>query len=156
MPRVTRLRKETRDGVVVVAAEHDGYRRLESPAIHRRTFAWLPNGGLVIVDRLLSNAPHAAASFLHLAPGLEWNGRTAGPLEIRALGAAGRPACERGRYAPFIGSELLATALARRWRATPGELSGWSLLRTGFDASLRGDRLSLSGPGMGEVELPVA
>jgi hypothetical protein len=117
---------------------------------------WAPGGGLVVVDRLTGDGSHAAASFIHLAPGVEWDGLSAGPLEIQPLGAGSAPMVVSGRYAPFIGTAVPASVLSREWRATPGDLSGWSLLRPGFSASLRGDRLSLAGPATTVLELQVA
>ena len=156
MPRVTRLRADEQGDVVVIAAEHDGYARLADPVIHRRTFVWVPAGGLVVIDRLICEQEHEAASYVHLAPGVDWDGVAAGPLEIRSLGAGSAPVSEAGRYAPFIGTAIPATTIARRSRLGPDELGGWSLLRPGFSATLRGDRVALEGPGMAPAEVRVA
>ena len=51
-----------------VSGEHDGYRRLANPAVHRRT---LDLGGtpptLVIIDEVLAPAPHDVSFFFHAA-----------------------------------------------------------------------------------------
>jgi uncharacterized heparinase superfamily protein len=51
-------------------ASHDGFRRLEPPVIHRRTFSLEhSSAGLEIIDELLGHGEQEAESFLHLATG---------------------------------------------------------------------------------------
>jgi uncharacterized heparinase superfamily protein len=156
MPRVTRLRTDEQAGLVVIAVEHDGYARLADPVVHRRTFVWVPAGGLVVIDRLICDREHSAASYVHLGPGLDWDGSASGSLEIRALGAGSAPASEAGCYAPFIGTAIPATTITRQARLGSDDLAGWALLRPGFTASLRGNRLSLERAGMPLTEVRVA
>ena len=37
---------------MTLTASHDGYRRLSDPVRHTRTFVWLGQVGIVVVDRL--------------------------------------------------------------------------------------------------------
>jgi hypothetical protein len=115
----------------VYAVEHDGYR----PVLHRRTFAWLEGGGLVVIDRLISTGRHATTSRLPLAP------RGLGPVEATPLGAGGDVRVEPGRYAPYFGHRVAIDVLVREADLGGGELTGWALLRPGHVAELVGDRL---------------
>jgi uncharacterized heparinase superfamily protein len=137
MPATTRLVTERRDGMVVVAAEHDGYARLDDPVRHRRTFCWLPGEGLVVVDRLLSRRPHEAVSRLPLAPGLAPAGDRLGPLEVTPLGAGGPVTVTPARYAPYLGTAVPSHTLARAGAGPPGAAWGWALLRPGATAALQ-------------------
>ena len=87
-PRVSVAPPEGVAGATLVNAAHDGYRRLADPVIHRRTFAWIPGDGIVVVDRLECGGPHSIRSTLRPAAGLAEDG----PLRIGALtvGALGR------------------------------------------------------------------
>jgi uncharacterized heparinase superfamily protein len=82
-----RLDRTTDDGrTIVIAAEHDGYRRLRRPVNHRRTWRLLPNC-VEIRDELSGASRHHAVARLHLAPGLEAVQRQdgsvrAGPLVV--------------------------------------------------------------------------
>jgi hypothetical protein len=108
MPTVRRRRLDRRDGVLVVSAEHDGYPRLSDPVTHRRTFAWIPDAGLVVVDRLIATAPHDAASFLHLAPGVELRDGHIDGMRVLPLGGEPDLTVEEDRYAPFLGTAEIA------------------------------------------------
>jgi hypothetical protein len=67
-PRVE-LFEDGSDRVRLVAS-HDGFRRLEPPVVHRRTFSLdRGDGGLEILDELLGQGEQRAESFLHLAAG---------------------------------------------------------------------------------------
>jgi hypothetical protein len=54
---------------IQLVASHDGFRRLEPPVVHRRTFSLDSRAGVEIVDELLGQGKQDAKSFLHLAPG---------------------------------------------------------------------------------------
>jgi uncharacterized heparinase superfamily protein len=56
-----------REGVRGVTGAHDGYRRLVSPVIHRRTVATIGDGW-VVVDSLQGTGTHAVRSLLHTPP----------------------------------------------------------------------------------------
>jgi hypothetical protein len=129
--------------MVVVAAEHDGYARLDDPVRHRRTFCWLPGDGLVVVDRLLSQRPHEAVSRLPLAPGLSPEGTRVGPLEVVPLGDGGPVAVTPARYSPYLGTTVPSLALSRTGAASPGAAWGWALLRPGARAALAGGVLEV-------------
>jgi len=156
MPTLRRLRLDGLDDVVVVAGEHDGYRRLPDPVTHRRTFVWIPEGGLVVVDRLLAAEPHDAASFLHLAPGAELQGDHVGPVRVMVLGGGPDLSVEDARYARFLGTVEPARTLVSRRRIRGGETFGWALLREGFTASLDRDVLRVRRPGGEPIGLTVS
>jgi len=155
MPKVRRLRLDRRDEVVVVSAEHDGYRRLSDPVTHRRTFAWIPDAGLVVVDKLIATAPHDAASFLHLAPGAEFRDGHVDRMRVLPLGGDPDLAVEEGRCAPFLGTVEPTQTLVRRRRVQPGVPWGWALLRAGCTTSLEDDVLLVERPGRAALELAV-
>jgi hypothetical protein len=142
LPRVTRL--DAMPGVFAV--EHDGYR----PARHRRTFAWVPGGGLVVLDRILSTARHHTASRIPIAPG------GLAPLVATPLGAGGAVQTEPGCYAPYFGRTEPIEVLIRRGELAPGEVSGWALLRPEYVAELEGDRLVVSRGGVRVLEARAA
>jgi hypothetical protein len=53
-----------------LVASHDGFRRLETSVVHRRTFSLeRSRAGVEIADELLGQGQQEAESFLHLAPG---------------------------------------------------------------------------------------
>jgi len=52
-----------------IAASHDGYARLESPATHRRTLFAPRQGFWFVLDELISDGPHDYTLYWHLAPG---------------------------------------------------------------------------------------
>lgn len=147
MPRVRRVSLERHEAGVTVVAEHDGYRRLSDPVVHRRTFLWLPGAGLVVLDRLLAGGDHEAVSRLPLAPGTDAGPGRVGPLQLTALGPGPPATVEEGAYSPYLGTSIPAPVVTRRWRATRGQATGWSLLREGTIARLDGDRLTISSEG---------
>jgi hypothetical protein len=155
MPKVRRLRFDRRGEVVVVSAEHDGYRRLSDPVVHRRTFAWIPDAGLLAIDRLISTEAHETASFLHLAPGAEFRDGQIDRMRMLALGGEPDITVEVGRYAPFLGTVEPAQTLVRRRRVQPGVPWGWALLRAGCKASLQENILRVERPGGAALELAV-
>jgi hypothetical protein len=56
--------------VTRLIASHDGYRRLTSPVIHRRTFTLdRTTGTFDVLDELLGSGEHSAAVLLYFAPG---------------------------------------------------------------------------------------
>lgn len=136
MPRVLRFEIDDRAGVIVAMARHDGYRRLDDPVIHERTFVWLPSDGLVIIDTLLAALPHDVRSRLHLAPGLRGSTLWAGPFHIAALGAGAAPRVVDGEYSPYLGVKQPIDVVKCTLRAEPQIPFGWSLLRTGARAML--------------------
>jgi len=52
--------------------EHDGYRRLHPPAIHRRTIDHVPNSAFIITDDILGTGVTEAKSYVHLHPDAKW------------------------------------------------------------------------------------
>lgn len=63
------LMADLRRGFAV--AEHDGYARLPDPVSHRRALFVLPQGGVVVVDRLVAQESHHYSQNWPLHPDLE-------------------------------------------------------------------------------------
>jgi uncharacterized heparinase superfamily protein len=151
-PRIVRLDVDRRGATVVVAARHDGYRRLSDPVEHERWFWWVPGEGLVVVDRLHAARPHHVTSRLHLAPGVRTvAAAAAGPFAIHWLGPGNDPLVVAGEYAPYLGTRLRTDVLERRGSIRPGALFGCAILRRGAAVALDGRRLTLTRRG-GERE----
>lgn len=142
------------DGVVLVRARHDGYRRLVDPVVHERTFLWLGNDGLAVLDRLLCEQPHQVVSRLHFADCIEAPlGELPGGLRFFPIGAGTVPAPEVGRRSPFIGCTNTAAVLAMRGRVAPRERFGWGLTRPGISLRLDGSWLEVVRPGREEIRI---
>ena len=137
LPEVEFDPPETRDGVVVVRARHNGYRRLADPVVHHRAFVWLPGDGLVVADRLACHRAHDVASTLHLG-----EDRPRG-WQIRSLRRSSA-ACETGRVAPFLGAFREADVLRQAGTIEPGEVFGWAVLRDGVAPRIDGSTLTIS------------
>ena len=152
MPRVRRLRTDASRDAVTVVAEHDGYSRIG--VIHRRTFVWIPDSGIVVVDRLLG-AGRAAVSRLHLAPGIAPAEGRIGPLCLHALGPGAPAAIGDDRHSPYLGTAVPACVVSRAAPREAGAAFGWALLRQGHRAELRGDRVVVERPGREPLSRPV-
>lgn len=145
MPRIVRLDVNRRGDTVVVAARHDGYRRLADPVEHERWFWWIPGQGAVVVDRLLATRPHDVTSRLHLAPGVTARAPDAiGRFGVHWLGEGDDPTVVAGQYAPYLGTLVAIDVLERSATAAPGRLFGYALLRHGAHASLEGQHLTVT------------
>lgn len=155
MPKVRRLRLERVDDITVVAAQHDGYRILADPVVHRRTFCWIPGDGMVVLDRLIADTDHDAQSRLPLAPGITPADQRLGPFTVSVLGDVPDPVVESGRYAPFFGTALEAVALCIACRVSPGSVFGWALLRNGTTASLERNQVRIRRAREGTVAIEV-
>lgn len=131
MPSVRRFNSAGSEGINAV--EHDGYRRLSDPAIHRRTFLWIPGGGLVVLDRLIARRSHVTMSRLPLAPGTSAMQLA---VDVTALGVGFQPEVEAARYSPWFGRQVPVDVIVRRAVLEPGDVTGWALLRRGFTARL--------------------
>jgi len=60
---------EDSDDCVVWSAEHDGYKRLEDPVIHKRTITYVRNAAVFIIeDQLSCKGRHSIESLMHLHP----------------------------------------------------------------------------------------
>jgi hypothetical protein len=150
MPRVRRLALERNAEAVVVVAEHDGYRRLANPVVHRRAFCWLPGDGLIVVDTLHGHGEHEIVSSLHLPPGAN------GPVPFRAAALDDtRIDAERSWHAPYLGVREEATVLRQRRRVAPGAAFGWVLLRSDAEVRVDGARLRVRRPGRPPLELTI-
>jgi uncharacterized heparinase superfamily protein len=132
MPRVRRIRTDVGESAVVLVAEHDGYRRLADPAVHRRAFCWLPGDGVVVLDVLVAQRPHRVRSALQLAPGVVLGpGDRLGPYRLEQLGSLAPLTTEPGRYAAFLGRAVETAVVRQAGEARPGEPFGWALVRDG-------------------------
>lgn len=115
-PKVTHVG----DGRLV--AEHDGYRRLATPTVHRRSFA-LDAARLIVEDELLGTGRQVADAYVHLAPGavvaaegdgryaIAEGGRRAAVLSIRGADSV---AVESGWVSSSFGSREPAPVLRAR------------------------------------------
>jgi hypothetical protein len=110
-------------GLQVLAAHHDGYRRLADPLTHRRTWRYDgPGATLEIVDELLCSGSHTAEVFWHFAP------------ECQVVCENGRVVAERdGLRVELEPPETLSVTLARGQDPQPdgGRPLGWC--SRGFD-----------------------
>jgi hypothetical protein len=75
--------------------EHDGYLRLDSPAIHRRAVFFLKGEYWVLRDRVESDGDHRVALRLHWAPDVAVSVLDAGILRADARGSGGAPVAAR-------------------------------------------------------------
>jgi hypothetical protein len=103
-----------RSAVDLAAGEHDGYRHLPAPVMHRRTITFVKPDYVWVHDRLEGEGHHLAEQFLHL-----------GSVEVHR--GPGR-------------SDVLACTPAgpALWILVPGEANPEVELLTGCDAPLQG------------------
>jgi uncharacterized heparinase superfamily protein len=142
------------EDAVVTHAWHDGYRRLEDPVIHRRTFVWLPGDGIVIIDLLDCGRPHLVTSRLHVEPSVaEISHQILGPLRVVKLGGDGEPTLHREHHAPYLGTTCEASRLEDRREIGPQTPFGWSLLRSAGVVDLNRDSVSISRPDEGPLKI---
>ena len=145
LPRVARLDISAHADLTIVAARHDGYRRLSDPVVHERWFCWIPRDGLVVVDVLHARRAHRAISRLHLAPGVPaTGGARVGPFALQPLGAELTVSVTAGAYAPYLGVQREIEVIELAGAVPPGVPFGWALLRPGAEASLEGTALTLT------------
>jgi hypothetical protein len=151
------------DGPMRWTAEHDGYRRLRAPAVHRRTVSLDPSTRSVgIEDRVSSDSDHDVALAFHLGPSVEAHleGHRAALSWVGSRGEHVRAhlvlperlewTCYRGSvdpplgwYSPEHGRKMPTTTLVGRGRLANGVLS--SELR--FVVEPQGTRRPGSAPG---------
>ena len=62
---------ESGEGFAFVRGQHNGYRRLPVPVIHRRTIFWVQDRFFLVFDELLGRGKVRAGSFIHLHPEVE-------------------------------------------------------------------------------------
>lgn len=157
MPVVKASRAEVRVGATVVRTAHDGYRRLDDPTVHRRTFVWIPGTGVVIIDLLDCAEPHSVRSALPLAPErLDADRETVGGWVAKRLGSNDDGfEVETRDFAPRLGSMGETDCLTWAGSVAPREPFGWSLLRLGSRADLRADRLTVTRDGRSTIEIPL-
>lgn len=137
LPRVEPPQVRACDGITVVESSHDGYRRLRDSVVHHRALLWVPERGVIVVDRLQCRRPHTVRTRLQIAPGVDVRGGRVGPLHIAPL--AGCAEVQEAPHAPLLGTRLRARALVAALDARPGMGFGWSLLRGGTTARLGDD-----------------
>jgi hypothetical protein len=127
---VIRAAVDAEDGDPTWIAEHDGYRRLASPAVHRRTVRLdRSRRRLEIVDRVETDGEHVWRLSFHLGPtvratldgpraALEWPGRGGAasasvelPDRLRWTAHRGQLGPVLGWYSPRFGEKVPATTL---------------------------------------------
>jgi len=139
LPDVRRGPVTTSDGITVVHAWHDGYRRLADPVVHHRVFCWAPPDGLVVVDWLAARSRHRVVTRLPLAPGA--SART--DVAVSALGPGGAAELEPAEHAPFLGTREPTERWRRDLDVGPREPFGWALLRPRAKARIEAGELVL-------------
>lgn len=123
---------------MLLAASHDGYRRIGRGVVHRRTFELdRESGELEVRDELIGEGgPHLAESYLHLPPGATAEKDGEGGLVIangaaRArltlLGAGAELAIESGWVSDRYGVRERGPVVVLRLRATLPASFGWRL-----------------------------
>jgi uncharacterized heparinase superfamily protein len=144
------------DGVAVVRGRHDGYARSGGDhVIHERTWCWLEDDGIVVVDRLLARDSHRVASRLHLAPGVDADAGEVGGLSVTPLGALTGRRVEPGSIAPYFGREVPIAVLVAEGDVAPGAPFGWALVTPGVHVRLASGLLEVARPGRQAVALDV-
>lgn len=143
MPRIERLDIEAHGDATVVVCRHDGYRRLADPVAHQRTFCWLPQDGLVIIDALDAQRRHHVRARLHLAPGIPLREDHVGPLRLSLLGSGPGARAEPGEHSPYLGAATPIEVIERALDVDPRVPFGWALLRPGARAVLDAHCLSI-------------
>lgn len=159
MPTVQRSPSERYDATLVLRAEHDGYERLDDPVIHERTFIWLGSEGLIVLDRLVANAPHSVVTRLHFTEALPGPLGTELPGGLRLLSLGPEPGepCQRsGARAPYLGSKVPIAVVERSGEVQPGVRFGWALTRSDLDVRLEPYSVELAAPGRAARSVPLA
>lgn len=100
-PRVLQWQSET--DADVISAEHEGYQRLGSALVHRRTVRFNKRQRIwTIEDKITGEGEHEIRSRFHLAPGLEANVRADGIVEVRDRNGAGLLIIHTREHAPVM------------------------------------------------------
>jgi hypothetical protein len=97
----------------LAVGEHDGYTHLDDPVRHLRALALLPDGALLVYDRLIACRGHLVRQCWPLAPGLEASVATDGTVRVTVgrrprlvmlfAGSPGTVSVARGQTKPFRG-----------------------------------------------------
>jgi hypothetical protein len=120
-----------------LVAEHSGYRRLASPATHRRSIIHLKPLFWFIRDEVEGEGRHVLEVFWHLVPGSAWQGKTSGAfLAVNEEGAepaltvlldGGRGSSRsirQGWYSPAYGARKPSSVLElRKETSLPSEFA---------------------------------
>ena len=113
--------------------EHDGYRRLDPPALHSRAIFFLKGEYWVICDRVRSTGPHRLALHFHWAPGVRLGTEGDDTLTVfvsdastpdaraRVFARTGRLTCEQGWVSPGYGARTRAPASVFRLESADTE-----------------------------------
>ena len=64
---------EETDDYIILQGEHDGYKRLRVPVIHRRTIICMRNKFWLVLDQLLGTGKCSTVNNIHLHPNLNVN-----------------------------------------------------------------------------------
>jgi uncharacterized heparinase superfamily protein len=155
-PRVRVGRVRSDRNFAVATASHNGYRRLADPVEHHRTLVWLPQNGVVVVDRLRARLAHAIRTRLHVAPGVRCDGANGlAGFDVVALGGGDVRRVEAA-YSPFLGRKVPIDVLEDVRTVEPDTPFGWSVLRKGARvARLELDRVEVSLAGQSILTVPL-
>jgi uncharacterized heparinase superfamily protein len=124
---------------LLVVAEHEGYRRLAAPVIHRRSFFFDKQAAVwLIQDELVGRRDQNAVTYWHFAPGLVVEPVEGAAAGIQARNGAGQrlnlwvlsptaltPSVETGWVAPGYGVKVAAPVAIWAWPAA-GETTIWA------------------------------
>ncbi|MCK9539362.1 heparinase II/III family protein [Dokdonella sp.] len=129
--RVSRVCWGREGGVAWIEAAHDGYQRLQPPALHWRRWV-LDDGSLVVIDRVAGGAGRSVARF-HFHPGMAFQPADGASMQDRLAdlswtidGGVGRtlPTSWHPRFGESVATTVLAVSMHRdvlqttfRWRA---------------------------------------
>ena len=141
------LRSEETGMGCIVEAEHDGYRRLREPVLHRRAILLAGSDALVVMDSFAGTGEHDFALHFHLHPGAvvtrdkdSWSIARGGrriwlkllgepELELLQGGGDGPP----GWYAPAYGSKEPSSVLRCLKRGASRSISFRTVIGWGDD-----------------------
>jgi uncharacterized heparinase superfamily protein len=157
MPTVRRSEPLWQQGALLLRAEHDGYRRLDDPVVHERTFVWLGSEGLLALDKLIAETSHSVLARLHFAEDLAdpLGELLPGGLRILALGPElGEPRAIPGDRGPYLGARTPITIVERAGRVSPGARFGWAITPPDVAVHLQPRGVEVAAPGRPTRFLP--
>lgn len=143
LPNVRRVELDSTSDRTILAATHDGYRRLSNPVVHKRIFCWLPGDGLVVLDRLIGERVSGVSRLPLSEAGV-------GPATVRPISRVPYHRVE-GRIAPLFGVRRPSLVLEQR---VGSGVTGWSLTRSQAWVSVSGDVAHIRRTGVPPIAVP--